>query len=537
MSWKDLNNDLSDPSFSRMIFPNAPDSIITKFMKKGIYNFFPFKIVNLQWLVDIKKATLAPPGTGYQITNCGTYHFYAMTFDQTDNYLPVGDVIINREPWPNNGGWCSKEQNSIVPLDKVFVLLVKNNDKYSNIISNSAWKFVSRSRGCGGTGIYWAFRSAGNEKRQYNTEYNVIGDSFKTGDGEGWWWNDGNNIKSIFGEKARPIAAVNKNYLSVNDSKQKGDANLQFFQIFGDYSCKYRHFLSATSSFNTFNVSADEDTSGQQRDVYTSTWPMFKFYDIIPEFMISQCCSGNLPEDTDLYYCGRYQDENSATCKSTMKLYCKGDKLKEDSCKHYCKKNDCDTNLESFCSAGTYEEQKTKYNNNKEICSCFMPRDFYQQFDDEQYSKMGASGKKLVELLKASGVYGGYPECSNLQCKFGGTTLQHSTFKPGSCPNINIQNCINEQATTNKGTLKAGTIDQSQANNCVQSSQTTNNQAQPVSQPTPVAQPTPVSQPKPVSQPPVSQPTPQKSNLMLYLAIGGITLLIFLIILIVVLMK
>jgi hypothetical protein len=187
-----------------------------------------------------------------------------------------------------------------------------------------------------------------------------------------------------------------------------------------------------------------------------------------------------------------------------MKLYCKGDKLKEDSCKHYCKKNDCDTNLESFCSAGTYEEQKTKYNNNKEICSCFMPRDFYQQFDDEQYSKMGASGKKLVELLKASGVYGGYPECSNLQCKFGGTTIQHSTFKPGSCPNINIQNCINEQATTNKGTLKAGTIDQSQANNCVQSSQTTNNQAQPSPVVQPVVQPIINSTPQTIVNPPNS---------------------------------
>ena len=265
MSWKDLNNDLSDPSFSRMTFPNAPDSIISKFMAKGIFNFFPFKVVNLKWLIDIGKATQAPKGEGYQTTNCGVYHFYAMTFNKDDKYLPVGDVVINMDKSPENGRWCNGNSNPVLDLTKVFILLVKNDSKYSTIIKDSDWKFVSRSRDCN-TPITWAFRAVVNNNRNYNTDYNVIGDSFKNWNHGDGWWPDGNSCllpNNPFDRKERPIAAVHTNFLSVNKSKSKQDTDVKSFELNGDFGCRYRHFLSATSPFNTFNVSADEDTRGR----------------------------------------------------------------------------------------------------------------------------------------------------------------------------------------------------------------------------------------------------------------------------------
>ena len=556
MSWKDLNNDLSDPSFSRMTFPNAPDSIISKFMAKGIFNFFPFKVVNLKWLIDIGKATQAPKGEGYQTTNCGVYHFYAMTFNKDDKYLPVGDVVINMDKSPENGRWCNGNSNPVLDLTKVFILLVKNDSKYSTIIKDSDWKFVSRSRDCN-TPITWAFRAVVNNNRNYNTDYNVIGDSFKNWNHGDGWWPDGNSCllpNNPFDRKERPIAAVHTNFLSVNKSKSKQDTDVKSFELNGDFGCRYRHFLSATSPFNTFNVSADEDTRGGGRNVDDgywgdwpapngppTYWPKYKFYDIIPEFFTSECCAGTLPANSEMWQCGRYSDSSSSTCKLKMDDFCIGDNLTKNSCKIYCKGKDCDDRLSEFCGAGSYAEQKGKYEKNPEICSCFMPRSFYEAKDTEYYSKMGAAGQKLVDLLKASGVYGGNPECSDLQCKFGGTTLQHSTFKQGSCPSINIQNCINEQATTNKGTLKAGTIDQSQANNCVQQSQTVNNTTQP---PQPhVVQPPPPQQtytPPPPQQtytppPPQQQEETKGSNKMIiYGAIAFVVLL--LIILLIVLM-
>jgi cobalamin biosynthesis Mg chelatase CobN len=155
---------------------------------------------------------------------------------------------------------------------------------------------------------------------------------------------------------------------------------------------------------------------------------------------------------------------------------------------------------------------------------------------------MGPGGKQLVDLLKASGVYGGNPECSDLQCKFGGTTLQHKKFVAGSCPPIQIQNCLNNASMNNQGKLQ-GAVSTDQANNCVQQNTTQNvtqqTPSQVQSQPSSQVQSQPSSQPSsPTTSPtssqvqeqassPTEEPAPQgKNNTMLYIIIGIVLLLV-----------
>ncbi len=524
MSWQDLNNDLSDPNYSN-------NSVIKSYISKGITNFFPFKIVTLKWLVDTQKAY--NHSTMYQQTNAGKFLFYLMTFSTSDNYLPLGDCLIK------DG----------TPLDKVWILLIKNDAKYSTLIDESAWQYVSRSRGCNGTDVYWSTRAVKDSDRNYGA-YKVVGDVFVTWNHWDGWWPVG--TKSITGgqgisinnKQARPFAAVDPRYLSTNSNTNRDTSSTIILDLVGDYSCSYHQKFNLTSPFNTFNISADEDTGGGQRNFDgvwgnptsdNKYWPKYYFFDIVPRFLIADCCSNNL--DTSInknISCGVWKDPNSDSCKLGMKNYCVGDNLTQISCMEFCKTADCDTNIKNFCNPpnATYYQKKQKYTNYKDLCSCFMDSDFYRQKDEEYYNSLGTAGQQLVQLLKASGVYGGRPECSDLQCKAGVTVIQPSSTKTLSCPNVAIQNCINQQASDVSGKITATNLDQSQANNCVQQSQTTNNLAPSNTPPSPGVQSTPSGGAQPIIPQPPKQPL-DTNKLML---IGGV-IVVFLILLIIVLLK
>jgi hypothetical protein len=234
-------------------------------------------------------------------------------------------------------------------------------------------------------------------------------------------------------------------------------------------------------------------------------------FDIVPRNLLASCCAKTVPDGINTDICGDYWSKPEVACVQPMKnSYCIGNNLNTAECKAYCKNNDCDTNLIDYCGAGTYEDQKKKYNEQKEVCSCFMPRSFYEKKDDEKYSAMGPAGEKLKQLLIANNVYGDKPECSDLQCRVAGTTIQHKTFRGDSvdCRNLQIQNCINDASVNNKGKLQ-GAISTDQANNCVQQSSSSSS----------------TSPPPPTQQ--YSPPPQQESdNTMLYIIIGVVLLLI-----------
>ncbi len=466
MSWKSLSNDLSDPSYSDAIFPKVPSSVIKQLAKQGINNFFPFKIVPLSWLIEIGKANIAS-NKAYQRTNKGVFYFCQMFFTQDDPYLPLGDIIFNAE---------SVGINPVVVPSNIWVLLVKNDFKYSTIIQNNSWIYVSRSRSCNGAGCYWSTRAVANANRDYG-EYKVLGDTVVLGDSDWWWWNPGTQTKWP-NENIRVFAAVHPKYLSISKTIGRDDSQVINMELLGDYSCRYNHRFSLTSPFYTFNVAADEDTGGGERD-WNTAWPKYMFFDIVPQELAPMCCSNVLPDGVNPDKCGTYWGQNGlGDCQFAMKKYCVTNNLQKVPCKEYCKLNDCDMSIASYCNPSTYEEQLWMYENFGDICSCFMSSSFYARRDEEYYSQMGDAGKQLVQLLKASNAYGGRPECTDLKCKSGGLTIQPFTTKSLTCPNIQIQNCINQQAQKNAGTINATKLDQSQVNQCVQSSQQSIQQAQ-----------------------------------------------------------
>ena len=511
--WKDLNNDLSDPTFTNTpLFSNITKSVITQ-LPNFKFNFFPFKVVNLQWLLAIDKAAWSgnqPTDNEYRGTIKGNKHFAQMTFNGTENYLPVGDSIVDDSLL---GGQTAA---------RIFILLVKNSPEYSTIISDENWEaFGGDSNNCNSAEKQWAFRTVKN--RMYQGNYTVIGDTIVTGDNNDWWWKRGNSSLNVMNTQPRFFAAVKNQYL--NNIANAGSKK-SIMSMSGDYDCSNWFDVDATSQFNTFVVGTDS-MGGYH--------PNFPFFDIIPRKLITACCSGIIPDTVlnPVAVCGVWS-QSSSTCKISMPNYCAtAANLNTPECRTYCLTNNCDIALRALCNVDTdYPSQKAMYLANPELCSCFMSPSFYKNLDDETYTRMGSAGQKLVGLLQASGVYGGPPECSNLVCKSGNPVIQHSTFKNvGTCPSVAIQNCINDAATNNKGTINANQIDASQANNCTQSVAPTTAPPSVVSPSSVVAPPSVVeSSPYVVAPPSVveSPPSDIPNNMTLYLIIGVVLLLLLL---------
>lgn len=87
--------------------------------------------------------------------------------------------------------------------------------------------------------------------------------------------------------------------------------------------------------------------------------------------MINCCSSQNLPNNSPKGYCAQGWCPKSANCKSFMTNYCRGENLKTDECKQFCRSNTgkCDSALVSFCSNPSNYELG--------ICGCALPSDQY----------------------------------------------------------------------------------------------------------------------------------------------------------------
>ncbi len=513
--WKSFDNDLSVDVTTLRPQDNAQKdlqkSIISKFPDAARRTRLePFKIVTLKWLIDIGKAT---PDNGQASLPFGGKWgaYYMMVFSESDKYLPVGDVYI--QPKGNTD------------LNQIPVLLVKNDahgkpnkiGDYCAIIPKN--RIVSDESWSGDH----AKCSGGDRTRNFNikpngiyeSDFQVLGTFIAI---SGHWRHDWRNYDGY-----NPVfAAVNKKYLKEIDGTQFNLGDDSGSGCWHDYRQVY------STPFYTFFKQANKAGGG--------AW---KVFDILPRTLIASCCSDTLPGGMSTDICEDYK-KNPQFCIQAMKNhYCIGGNLTTQECKTYCKNNDCDTNLQAYCRAGTYEDQKKKYEEQPEVCSCFMDKMFYMKKDDEKYSAMGIAGRQLKELLISANVYDQKPECTDLKCKFGGTTLKNSTFRGAAndCQTIQIQNCINNAAVNNQGNLQ-GAINASQANNCVQqnrqsSSPPSNNDDTPSGPPSNPSGPPSSSNPSNPSGPPSGPP----NNTMLYIIIGGVVLLILIILIAVLLLR
>jgi hypothetical protein len=183
--------------------------------------------------------------------------------------------------------------------------------------------------------------------------------------------------------------------------------------------------------------------------------------------------------------------------------YCKLTNLTGDYCKTFCKLSDsnCDTNLLEFCGTPgkgklpSYTHNgilpKTKvtqkmlddaypnYSLFTDVCGCNMPKEYYKQLNISVYQNM-KDGEKLYSKLFSQGGLGGRPLCDPLtQCRDGTALPNKADIALGKCPDIAIQNCIQENIIKIGGPVSGLNAQNTQSMNCIQdindSTKNTNN--------------------------------------------------------------
>jgi len=225
--------------------------------------------------------------------------------------------------------------------------------------------------------------------------------------------------------------------------------------------------------------------------------------------MFAKCCAGSVPIQIDkTKYCGQWNDPSSQQCGQAMLNYCTGANLLTDDCLNYIKTQNQNFNspLQSYCSSTGADRTHPNF---LDVCSCFFPQSFYDEWRTKSLSSSG--DERLTKLLLSQYRSPVIPKCEYPFCA-NTTSIQPYQNPPVSCPNILIQPCINQSySSTYEATFSESPIDQSQAINCLQSSetkyitgepaQTTESQSENTLPPPPTT-PTPTSPPPPVTTPP-----------------------------------
>jgi len=126
--------------------------------------------------------------------------------------------------------------------------------------------------------------------------------------------------------------------------------------------------------------------------------------------------------------CKEWCAENPAYCDILKRDYCKGEMLNDPVCQEYCKKStsDCDVVLQEYCASKNIKDVK-----DSDLCGCFLPSNFYNQYFD-------ALEKRMVNTQLANV----NPACGYMPCK--SSTLKPRSEKNRKCPDILqcIQNVI-----------------------------------------------------------------------------------------------
>lgn len=160
--------------------------------------------------------------------------------------------------------------------------------------------------------------------------------------------------------------------------------------------------------------------------------------------IISQVCAGEnlgLPECTT--QCSNPTLSTNCTTNiignSSTPGYCSGSNLENEACKTYCFSSsttfDCDANLTAYCAQSE--------NQTADICPCFLPTSFYQNYYNNLFSPSQATSATTSSALAEVATI---PSCSYLPCINSGY-LPRSTI---SCPPQAV--CVQNIVTQNSGT-------------------------------------------------------------------------------------
>lgn len=132
----------------------------------------------------------------------------------------------------------------------------------------------------------------------------------------------------------------------------------------------------------------------------------------------------------------------SQDCQAIYAEYCsKGENIESNACKDYCNQPGvyCDNTISNYCKSLPLEDAK-----NKDICGCFMPAGFYDNYFNDLLSKFEFTGMAIPKIPACF-----YSNCSSAPIK--PRDIRESRAGGGQvCPDIS--QCI--QVTT----LKTGNI-------------------------------------------------------------------------------
>jgi hypothetical protein len=431
--WMDMNNDISvdiktlqyDNSTNLLLGRKLPKSLITKLDDRT--HLFPFKIVTLGWLilknlynnVDDFKLTIYVYDAGSSSYNSMNLVIYSSNFKGSENYLPIGDIIVCPE---------------VIGFDvnTIPVVLIKNDNKHSIPYYIPQNTRQTSYIGCDSkTSSYVSYVST-------DANYQLIG--------------------LIKGNTTGVIGAVANTHLrSVNYGlpiPQPGLPALEEWVIGPwppsggeNYWLGVAHngsldafcpsfCMNYTSSF--FSFMASPYSSGPDPA------PVI-VYDIIPTSLIMDFCNGNTPtgisNDTPLFNFIKDKFADKNICGSIDSDFCQGDNLVTDRCHLYCSsdKINCNNQYASYCG----KDIITKENN--DTCACFRSTAFYSKWRQDAIDAVRKTDPELagaMDLLISPAINPvcDYPDCvsQNSQKPYvqGGI--------PPTCPSKNIQVCLQE---------------------------------------------------------------------------------------------
>jgi hypothetical protein len=389
----------------------------------GHLNLFPFKLVTLQWLIDIGKCIIGDPCIlAFDSSDggmAGTLDFRGlMNFSETDQWLPMGDAAI-----------CMGSKNLPNAAAEMVICLVYNHPDYSYIIKPNEWVFRAIGDGCH-SGHFGAWINA----------------SVPSAMGPNGMYVGFSTITVSYGPKTHMrtpvIAAPHKYYLAAKDGHKE-----QPWYIGSETNgCDWGHDAWFTSPFHTFNVRSEWKGWGYVH--------FGAYVDIVPEKFLIENLVGQSTSDvpTSTFYINRFFANMKPIARmNLLGLFCKDVNLTTKLCSDYCTSDDNDCDLEYFHYCDEHD--------NPDICACFKNDWFYANFLDQ-------STKDLPDSVKVgySGMLSSGPLCMYPACGASGTPKRRSTTTR-TCPSNIIQNCINTAGITNSGSTQD--IVSNVVNNCI----------------------------------------------------------------------
>lgn len=459
LSYKDMNFNFNSNA-------NLPRKSNIKFINN--IDLFPFKIVNLGFLIQLGKVKYAKSTDkyydyGFDFNSNQSYDIARVTFNNDDDYLPLGDILVPRKDLSTD-------------IYNIPVVLIKNDSKYCTPIRKDQWRSVGDRHWCnekseGGQENYYYVNNAEN----YNDDYIALGcaavNYLETRE---WGYSDRL-------DRLGCIVAVNKKYLSrVSDcftsTTVTGSTHCYYHTSPNDISIAYSNpFFNFKTCF--YGPAYDGFTNIIKKDDVGNS-----FYDIVPEVLIAKCCStANLPSDIDRNKgCGLFSDpgtSSSGKCYETILdiVNSKPKNLIKDDFITYFKNQDpnfIDQVLPKFCQdpANNAESKMNnvtdpEYTSYTNACSCFMTEDFYKRWRQGVVNDFPNDLKTAVTNLDY--LSGGFdPKCGYPKCHVLGSVKPYGS-NPSPVCHQNVQFCINT-AKTDIGVQQGSDATYNQLNNCLQ---------------------------------------------------------------------